>query len=75
MSKILIVDHRVAALALASLLLEERGGDTVTIRPCSVAEYSPWALKLPADDPFCGGGRSKGDKKRAARERRMRGGF
>lgn len=75
MRKVLIVGHQVAALALASRLLEERSGDVVTIRPCHVAECSPWAVNPAADDPFCGGGRSKGDKKRAARERRMRGGY
>lgn len=33
------------------------------------------ALDIPAEDPFSGGGRSKGEKKRAARERRVRGGY
>lgn len=28
-----------------------------------------------ADDPFCGGCRSKGEKKRAARQRRLMGGY
>ena len=32
-------------------------------------------LKPRTDDPFQGGSRSKGEKKRAARERRMRGGY
>lgn len=27
------------------------------------------------DDPFSGGGRSKGEKKRAARQRRLKGGY
>lgn len=35
-----------------------------------------WVIADPlSDDPFCGGCRSKGEKKRAARERRIRGGF
>jgi hypothetical protein len=35
----------------------------------------PYATKQINDDCFYGGGRSKGEKKRAARERRLRGGY
>ncbi|MEB0170034.1 hypothetical protein [Pseudomonas sp. CCC4.4] len=39
--------------------------DCVQLRP----------LALESEDPFKGGGRSKGEKKRIARERRMKGGY
>jgi hypothetical protein len=32
-------------------------------------------LAIESEDPFKGGGRTKGEKKRAARERRMKGGY
>ena len=35
----------------------------------------PYVTKQINDDCFYGGGRSKGEKKRAARERRLRGGY
>ena len=70
------VAHHDSACALAAL-------DRVTKRAtagtescgASDATCEPELQQVQSTDPFNGGGRSKGEKKRAAHERRLKGGY
>lgn len=77
MNRILIIgggSSLVAALRALDHQVAVRPSEMV-IHACT-AEHDCWAIPpVQAEDPFNGGGRSKGEKKRAARERRMRGGY
>lgn len=82
MTRIMIIGAGSAHLAAALRALDsasEVAENSVRVfvsRSRGVLIDQPWFAPVPpADDPFAGGGRSKGEKKRAARERRMRGGY
>lgn len=79
MRKILIIGAGSLGIAVALRALDGavRGGPTrqIAVYPNDFELGAHGVLDIPTEDPFNGGGRSKGEKKRAARERRMRGGF
>jgi NAD(P)-dependent dehydrogenase (short-subunit alcohol dehydrogenase family) len=69
MTKIMVLGAGLGlGLAIASALASR--GYAVEI-----ADYPRAGIAPAMDDPFTGGRRSKGDKKRAASERRSRGGY
>lgn len=80
MSLVIVIGSAQTAAALRAL------ETSIEVADMSLREFSlhsrivlvdqPWRAPVPpAHDPFTGGCRSKGEKKRAARERRMRGGY
>jgi hypothetical protein len=77
MKTILVIGAGSRYLAAALRMLDEDAhirefvNSVPHIRECD----SCTALEPAAEDPFCGGGRSKGEKKRAARQRRLMGGY
>lgn len=82
MTRVIVLGAEAALVVSALRVAESRGiavGERaieIRVRACQVLEQECWLTPPPAsDDPFAGGCRSKGEKKRAARERRMRGGF
>ncbi|RJG10938.1 hypothetical protein D3879_14765 [Pseudomonas cavernicola] len=82
MSKILVLGSGSRALITALTLSMTRLDKSVREAiPTAITfhaaadDFPVWTLKPAAEDPFRGGCRSKGEKKRAARERRQRGGY
>lgn len=74
MTRVLVLGMSEAALiALAAIKsIKCETAVSVDARDWDFADIQPPPRR---DDVFSGGGRSKGEKKRAARERRMRGGY
>lgn len=77
MTRILVMGAGSLHLALALRALDNvtrvvREPECFGVNSASYGWQVPPMLE---DDPFRGGGRSKGEKKRAARERRMKGGY
>lgn len=69
MRKVLLIGAALPAAALVNIIVaHEPYGSPLTADLAGL-------LKPASLDPFRGGNRGKGDKKRAARERRMRGGY
>lgn len=81
MSKILILGAGSLGIAVALRALdgavraEDGPSRQFAVYPSDFEPGALGVLGIPTEDPFTGGGRSKGEKKRAARERRMRGGY
>jgi hypothetical protein len=82
MTRIAIIGTGSAHLAAALRMLDESAKVSANsvrefvLHSSHLLEQECWVAPTPrSDDPFAGGCRSKGEKKRAARERRMRGGF
>jgi len=77
MKTILVIGAGSRYLAAALRMLDEDAHirEFVNSVP-ALRAYDSYAVPEPAaEDPFCGGGRSKGEKKRAARQRRLMGGY
>lgn len=70
------VGSRHLAEALRMLEKDAQIREFVTCVPADIKTHCHHVEPEPAaEDPFCGGGRSKGEKKRAARQRRLLGGY
>lgn len=67
------------SIGLALMALSAGAGRSIgTALPelTGLVDASPLVIKPNLlEDPFSGGGRSKGEKKRAARQRRLKGGY
>lgn len=81
MRTILVIGAGSRFLAEALRMIDEDAGirEFVTRHPIidcvRTHDFHCEGAVIAKDDPFAGGGRSKGEKKRAARERRLKGGY